>query len=262
MVQNFKLFILKIIWLYKNRAKINHGAVIIMNWFGNRYPITYNTDGLATCNNCDFISEPKFAKAYQKAKDTSPWGGFTLQWRTHIVCYFANMVKNLEGDYVECGVNTGAYSIAVIDYINFSETSKTFYLLDTYDGLVTEQVSDEEKEAGIDKYLSSYKNNYERVVDTFAPYNTKIIKGMVPDTLPLCDAQKICYLSIDMNCVAPEIAAANYFWDKIVKGGVVILDDYGFPMHINQKLAFDKFAKEKSVEILCLPTGQGVIIKN
>ena len=263
MVQNFKLFILKIIWLYNNRAKINHGAAIIMNWFGNRYPITYNTDGLATCNNCDFISEPKFAKAYQKAKDTNPWDGFTLQWRTHIVCYFANLVKNLEGDYVECGVNTGAYSRAVIDYIDFEETGKRFYLLDTFEGLVEDLLTEEEKKGdGITQYLTHYNNVYDEVVKTFLPFDVKVIRGAVPDTLPECDAPKICYLSIDMNCVAPEIAAANYFWDKIVKGGVIILDDYGFPMHINQKLAFDKFAKEKSVEILCLPTGQGIIIKN
>jgi len=57
------------------------------------------------------------------------------------------------------------------------------------------------------------------------------------------------------------LAAANFFWDKIVRGGVVILDDYGFPMHIIQKRAFDEFALEKGQTILCLPTGQGVIIK-
>jgi hypothetical protein len=65
-----------------------------------------------------------------------------------------------------------------------------------------------------------------------------------------------------MNCVAPEIAAADFFWNKISVGGVMILDDYGFPQHINQKIAFDKFALEKKVEILCLPTGQGIIFKN
>jgi hypothetical protein len=39
------------------------------------------------------------------------------------------------------------------------------------------------------------------------------------------------------------------------------LDDYGFPQHINQKNAFDKFAKDRGVQILSLPTAQGVIIK-
>lgn len=249
-------------WLMKYAKQINSTTVPINLWFGTKYQLTYNTDGLATTNNCDFINDPKFARAYQTAAKTKPWEGFTLQWRVHIVCYFANLVKHLEGDFVECGVNTGAYSRAVIEYTDFNQTNKKFYLLDTFEGLVESLINEEEKKDDkITQYLSHYKNVYEEVKETFKNFNVKIIKGQVPDTLPQCDASKICYLSIDMNCTAPEIAAANYFWDKIVKGGIMILDDYGFPMHINQKLAFDAFAKEKGVEILCLPTGQGIIFK-
>jgi hypothetical protein len=64
-----------------------------------------------------------------------------------------------------------------------------------------------------------------------------------------------------MNCVAPEIAAAEYFWDKLVPGAVVILDDYGWEAHYEQKLAFDRFAARKGVMVLTLPTGQGLIFK-
>jgi hypothetical protein len=248
-----------------------------MNWFRRHYreiskfstlrsghyhgPITYDTDGLTTSNNCDFINEPRFARAYAAAAATKPWQGFTLQWRTYIVCWFAGLVKDLEGDFVECGVNTGAYSRAVIEYIDFASLPKKFYLLDTYEGLVKGQITEAEKKAGIDKYLGSYRSVYEEVKKTFEGFNVSIIKGMVPDTLPQCTASKICYLSIDMNVVEPEIAAINYFWDKVVSGGVIILDDYGFPQHVNQKVAFDNFAKSRNVSILTLPTGQGIIIK-
>lgn len=249
----------KIRWFITNYRKITKFTPPPSGHFLG--PVTYNTDSLVTSNNCDFIRSPRFAKAYAAAAATNPWDGFTLQWRVYICCWFADYVKNLEGDYVECGVNTGAYSRAVIDYIDFESLNKTFYLLDTYDGLVEGLVSEEEKQAGISGYFDSYSNVYEQVVKTFAPFNAKIIRGMVPDTLPECTAEKICYLSIDMNCVAPEIAAMHYFWDKLVKGAIVILDDYGFPMHINQKHAFDDFAKSKNVEILTLPTGQGLLFK-
>lgn len=223
--------------------------------------ITYNTDGLATCLNCDFINEPHFKKAYQAAAATNPWPGFTLQWRVHIVCYFASLAKSLPGDFVECGVNTGAYAKAIITYTNFNELEKTFHLLDTFNGLVPGLVSQAEKNAGLDDYLKQYKNVYDGVLQTFKNDKVNIIKGTVPETLPLCTAEKIAYLSIDMNCVEPEIAAANYFYDKVVSGGVIILDDYGFPQHINQKIAFDEFARQKGFDILSLPTGQGIIIK-
>jgi len=103
---------------------------------------------------------------------------------------------------------------------------------------------------------------YEEVKETFKDFNVKIIKGAVPDTLTQVDSNKICYLSIDMNCVQPEIDALNFFWDKMVKGGVIILDDYGYANSFNdQKEAHDKFAKSKGVKILSLPTCQGLIIK-
>ena len=225
-------------------------------------PITYDTDGLTTSNNADFINEPKFKKAYEAALATKPWPGFTLQWRVYIVCWFANMVKDLDGDFVECGVNTGAYARAVIDYVNLNSLNKTFFLFDTYEGLADNLVSKEEIEAGIGYYMGHhYKDVYPEVLETFAPFNTKIIKGIVPDSLSDFTGNKVCFLSLDMNVVIPEIAAANFFWDKLVPGAVMILDDYGFPMHINQKLAFDSFAKERNQQILSLPTGQGVIIK-
>jgi hypothetical protein len=53
----------------------------------------------------------------------------------------------------------------------------------------------------------------------------------------------------------------EYFWDKLVSGGIIILDDYGWAKQINQKIAFDKFADIHGDRPLSLPTGQALIIK-
>jgi len=259
MLGRIKSFGWKLGWFASNYRRIGQHSILIPNKFQG--PLTYIKDGVATSNNSDFLHDERFKKAYAVAEQTSPWKGFEMQWRTFIVCNLAEMVQRLPGDFVECGVNTGAYSRAVIEYIDFQKTRKTFYLMDTYEGLVPSQVTDAEKAAGVDAYFGTYANVYDQVVKTFAPFNTRIIKGPVPDTLSQCDASQICYLSIDMNVVAPEIAAANYFWNKLVSGGVMILDDYGFPAHIEQKKAFDQFALEKRVSILYIPTGQGIIFK-
>ena len=249
----------KLNWFLKNYRKIQPGVEFLPIVFQG--PVTFKADGVITSNNCDFINDPRFSAAYKAAEATNPWAGFNMPWRVYVVCSLADMVKHLQGDFVECGVNTGAYSRAVIDYINFSNLGKTFYLLDTYQGLVKEQVTEEEIKAGVGSYFNNYKDVYQEVVETFKPFPVKVIKGAVPGTLLQCTAQQICYLSIDMNVVEPEIAAANYFWDKLVSGGVMILDDYGFPAHIAQKKAFDLFAKEKRVSILYIPTGQAIIFK-
>lgn len=79
--------------------------------------------------------------------------------------------------------------------------------------------------------------------------------------MPQVVSSKIAYLYIDMNYVIPEIAAAEYFWDKLVPGAAIMIDDYGHAGHEEQKCAFGDFAKRKNVLLLCLPTGQGLIIK-
>jgi len=223
--------------------------------------VTYDQDGLVTAHNADFMSDDRFARAYKKGEETGSWSGAKIHWRAHVACWAAERGKSLEGDFVECGVNRGGYSRTVMEYIGFAQMKdRKFYLLDTYEGLAERYISDEEKKLG--RQAGGYEECYELVKKTFAPFeNAVIIKGTVPDTLSEVKAEKIAYLSIDMNCAEPEIAAANYFWDKLTTGAAMLLDDYGWEQHIVQKRAFDEFAKSKNVSILSLPTGQGLILK-
>src|SRR5690606_2246179 len=139
----------------------------------------------------------------------------------------AQHAAHLEGDFVECGVDTGGYSRAVIEYIQFQNEKRTFYLLDTFNGLVEEYLTDAEKARGISRNYVHYPETYEYTKSVFQDFeNVQLIRGPIPDTLVQVQATKIAYLSIDMNNVVPEIAAAEYFWDKLVSGAIIVLDDY------------------------------------
>ena len=246
-------------WCIRNFRNITPDSVPVNN-------LTYKSDGLFMQQNSDCLEEQDFKKAYQLSLSVNDWRkelNMDMRWRYYIVCWFARSVVHLEGDFVECGVYKGGYSLALADYLNFKDRNKKFWLLDTFNGLVKEFLTPEEKEFGLfEHYEGRYEECYDVVRRTFAPYpNYIILRGVVPDILPECKTDKVCYLSLDMNMAEPEIAAANYFWNKMVPGGVVILDDYGFTAHINQKRAFDTWAKEKDVPVLCLPTGQAIIFK-
>ncbi|MCB0511899.1 MAG: class I SAM-dependent methyltransferase [Bacteroidetes bacterium] len=256
MFNKIKIFFRKLNWFIKNYKVLYDSSEIVYG------PLTYNTDGLATRNNADFLKDEKFIKAYSKSYKTKSWEGFDIRWRAYIAYSFADLVKNIEGDFVECGVNKGGLSIGIIEYINFNQLNKTFYLLDTFQGYDEKYLSTDEKNLGLKEQYNMYVDCYDDVVNTFKEHPVKIIKGSVPETLTQCDTNKIAYLSIDMNCVLPEIEAIKYFWDKITIGGVIVLDDYGFPNHINQKDAHDELAKVLGYNIISLPTGQGIIIKN
>jgi O-methyltransferase len=225
--------------------------------------ITYSNDLLYTYHNADFIKEPRFAESYRLCKEIGGdlLKGYDIQWRIHVLCWAASQAAHLEGDFVDCGVNTGFCPRAVINYVDFNKLNKTYYLLDTFSGMDERYSTPYEMERN--KILGYGKNDslYEKVKQTFAPFHVEIIKGAIPDTLALVPTKKVAYLSIDMNCVKPEVDALEFFWDRMVSGGFIILDDYGYPGSIDQKHAHDKFAASKGVQILSLPTCQGLIIK-
>ena len=179
------------------------------------------------------------------------------------MCWCATHAKNLEGDFVDCGVNTGIFSRAVINYIDFPKTNKKYYLMDTFSGMDERYSTPKEMERHEKMGYGKDENLlYNQVKETFKDFNVEIIKGAIPETLHLVKTKKVCYLSIDMNCVEPEIEALEFFWNKMVCGGIIILDDYGYAnKHDEQKKTQDAFARRKGVEILTLPTCQGLIIK-
>lgn len=223
---------------------------------------TFSEDGLYTFTNCDFINNERFIQAYNAGKATDSWGR-DIRWRSHVTAWAASHGAALDGDFVECGVNRGGSAMVAATYVDFRKLNKTFYLMDTYKGLDNSFVTAEEKAMGILNFNHMYSECYEAVQETFKDFtNVKIIRGTIPDTLPQVDVTKISYLSIDMNNKIPEIAAAEYFWDKLVSGAVIVLDDYGWNRHKEQKIAFDRFAAARGVEVLSLPTGQGLIIKS
>lgn len=233
---------------------------VTLSYMLYRAPGAYLQDGLLTVHNSDFRRDPKFRAAYGLGKATGSWGRTDVEWRAYVCCWAAWSVREKDGDFVECGVNRGGLSRAVMQYVDFAKLDKKFWLLDTYEGLVDYLISDSERRLGIRP--GGYSPCYEQVVETFRSFpNVRIVRGVVPDTLPIVAADRICYLSIDMNQAAPEIAAAEHFWDRLVSGGIVILDDYGWRKNINQKIAFDRFAAERNVKVLSLPTGQGLIFK-
>lgn len=224
-----------------------------------RGPLTYVQDGLATIHNSDFRSDPKFAAAYEAGRRTGSWGDSDIHWRAYVACWAAERGASLEGDFVECGVNRGGLAMTVYEFVGFDRLDRTFFLLDTFEGLVERCITERERDLGVT--AGGYEHCWDAVQETFRGKRVRLVRGVVPDTLPEVTAEKIAYLSIDMNCVAPEIAAAEAFWPRLSSGAVMLLDDYGWPGHIEQKRAFDAFASARGVRVLPLPTGQGIVIK-
>lgn len=222
----------------------------------------YFEDLMATQANATWLNDPEFIQAYNAGASISAWG-HGVRWRVYTLLICATHSKGLQGDFVECGVDRGGTAMCVISYIKpDSFKDRKFYLFDTFEGLVQEQLTEEERvlaRAGLDRYPPVLKD----VEKTFAKHDdfVRIVPGAVPETLSAFGGGPVAYLHIDMNVAYPERAAFEFFWPYLVQGAPVIFDDYGFPFHLKQKEALDEAAKLLGREIMMLPTGQGLIWK-
>jgi len=146
--------------------------------------------------------------------------------------------SHLEGDFVDCGVNTGLFSRAVMEYVNFNSLNKKYYLLDTFVGLDPKYSSTTKCNAITRSATAASICSLRRSRRLRLQHENH--QGPVPDTLSQVDTDKVAYMSIDMNCVIPEVAALEFFWDRMTSAGLIILDDYAYPGAEEQKRAHDQ----------------------
>ena len=228
-------------------------------------PLRYNADGLATRHNADFISEPQFNESYKLAMGTGHVFGPNLhvEWRIYTACWVATNAVRLDGDFVECGVASGMISRAIAHYVGWEKhQSKLFWLLDTFAGYPVEQLTTQERQAGLGSLEQTYDDSYDRVAKTFGAFsNVRLVKGKIPDTLEQITSERVAYLHLDCNAVVPERAALEHLWDRLVPGAWLLVDDYGWNECFQQKLAHDEFAESKGLRFFTMPTGQGILIK-
>jgi Macrocin-O-methyltransferase (TylF) len=228
----------------------------------------YVQDGLSTVHPAQFQNDPAFRAAYNRGVQASQGVDPQFEWRLHTALWAAHTALRVPGDFVECGVNAGFMSSAIMQRLNWNAVARRFYLIDTFAGPVLSQFSPKEVrekrlQIAEDAFQAgAYVTDLERIRANFAEWpNALPVQGAVPDILPSLGIETVAFLHIDMNCALPERAALEFFWDRLSPGAIVLLDDYGYRGHECQREAIDEAARKKNVQVLSLPTGQGIIIK-
>jgi len=225
-------------------------------------------DGLYTLHNDHCLKDPAFLAAYARGVEASHGVDAGIHWRVHVALWAAATAVRVPGDFVECGVNAGFVSSAIMYRLDWKNIPKRFYLIDTFRGPITSQYSSAEIEAGrltvAEKAIASggYVTDTERVRNNYGEWpNAVVIQGAVPEVLPDVPVEQVAFLHLDMNCAYPERAALEFFWARLTPGALVLFDDYSFFDCEQQTESIDAATAKLGVSVLSLPTGQGLVIK-
>jgi hypothetical protein len=228
----------------------------------------YEFDGLHTVHNARFRDDPKFQAAWEGAFQATGCVDPGSSWRIHIGLWAAAMAARVDGAFVECGVNAGFLSSAVLRYVDWNDLQKEFYLVDTFDGPVVSQYSPEEVALGrrdaAERTMAAggYVTDMDAVRRRYTGWKgVVLVKGAVPEILPSIRADRVAFLHLDMNCAFPECEALRFLWERVSYGGIVLFDDYAYFGYEAQGNALDAVARTLGAPILALPTGQGMILK-
>jgi O-methyltransferase len=149
----------------------------------------------------------------------------------------------LPGDIVECGVWNGG-SAAVMGWANNKEThncmNRMIWLFDSFQGLPRPTEKDGKSER--ENYFKGWcKGDVNKVRRIFARLGVpvdlvKIVPGWFEHTLKTAPVDRIAILHIDADWYESVKLVLDVFYDKVVPGGFVILNDYGAWPGCNQAI--------------------------
>ena len=185
-----------------------------------------------------------------------------LKWRHYILCWSINFVKSNDEEnynFVECGVADGMSAFYLINSLSDIK-HKHIYLYDSWSKMEENNLtSNEQSNIGKYEYL-----RFEETKKNLKEFENYIIynKGIIKNNFDIFNnPEKICWISIDLNSSKATLDCLNFFYKKIIKNGIIILDDYGSIGYVDTRVVVDNFFNEKKENILQLPTGQAIVIK-
>lgn len=106
----------------------------------------YAEDGLLTVHSGTFRTDTRFRAAYVRGIRASNGIDPHFEWRVHTALWAAETSLRVNGDFVECGVNAGFISSAIMRRLDWNRVGRWFHLIDTFAGPVLDQFSKAEVE--------------------------------------------------------------------------------------------------------------------
>ena len=188
-----------------------------------------------------------------------------LMWRHYFVYWSAlsaakstsSFTKNL----VEMGTCDGLTAYFAMTAIKNLGLDFKCYMYDAWEAMKGDDLLESEKSKnGMYSYLE-----LDTTIRNLQDYSKATVfnKGYIPDSFSTSiNPSEIIWLHIDLNAAAPSRASLEYFYERMLPGGIFLFDDYASHDHVETKRVVDKFFHLKNVNLIQLPTGQAMVFKN
>jgi O-methyltransferase len=153
-------------------------------------------------------------------------------------------LNNISSSIIEIGVYKGGTAKIIIE--NLYETCN-LYLFDTFEGIPNKSECDNTHIVG-DFNDSSYEN----IIELFKCYkNVYIYKGIFPDeTSKFVENVMFKIVHLDVDTYISYKKSLEFLYDRVIKGGFIIFDDYNEKTCQGATIAINEFFKNKKEKII------------
>jgi hypothetical protein len=148
-------------------------------------------------------------------------------------CIKTVIEDQIEGDLIETGVWRGGGAIMMKACLEaYGDTKRTLWCADSFEGLPPPELDRYPQDIGMIWHTQSeLAVSLEAVRSNFSKYalldeRVKFLKGWFKDTLSAAPIGKIAVLRFDGDLYASTMDVFNALYDKVSKGGFIIVDDY------------------------------------
>jgi O-methyltransferase len=168
--------------------------------------------------------------------------------------------NNITGAFGELGVYKGETA----RILHEMDCTRKLYLFDTFEGFKSEDLL---MESSADEKFST-KNFSDTSIDAvkkFIAGNSNLIfkPGYFPESAQDISEEKFAFVHLDADLYKPSLAALQFFYPRLVPGGVMLIHDYNHTWN-GLRTAVDEFLPTIPESPVELPDWQGsiLIIKN
>jgi hypothetical protein len=161
-------------------------------------------------------------------------------------------VAHLPGDVIECGVFRGNSLWNIGHTLKSLAPGKTVYALDSFEGFPPEQITNEDTTLFRPAFKLRNKFKFakdvpERIESFLFAFGIKgeIRRGYFEATLPEFSMHDFCFVHIDSDTYSSHIECLEALYNRVVRGGIIVFDDYNEPKWPGAKKAVDEFLSNR-----------------
>jgi hypothetical protein len=189
----------------------------------------------------------------------SPDGDVTHERKYNLDQLF-QLVWDVDGDVAECGAYKGGSAFFLARGIAEHGLNKRLFLFDSFEGLSTPEPVD-----GQYWYAGAMESTIDDIKRALMPLGAlpfvEFYKGWIPDRFPEVADRRFCFVHIDVDLYQPTLDSIAFFYPRMVPGGIMLFDDYGFGSCPGATAAIDRFMDGKAEPIINLSAGGAFIVK-